>query len=425
LGEKIVAPPGERSSRARDGNGELLVLTEQPGNRRTASLAFIAVVLVCAAAALTVRPPSGSATVPGRVACTGTLDLGLVTPLTGGLAVLGAEQLAWARYAVRSLAPGLGLKIRLVTGDMPVDKGPAFSVTLARKLVADPRLVGIVGPATSGAVAASSRIYFAAGVAHVSATATRTALTRGAKRQATGAFFRVVPADDAQGPSDAAFMIQRLKVKKVVLVDFQEPYSVALADVVQHALAKAGVSTVRVSVADTLTTFGSVVSQVPDDADLVFFPAQRPRDAQTFAEELLEGAKKAKVFGADRTNDAAQFKVPGSYVSNFVPDITAIAADKAIVAGWTKSNPGTPVGAFGPPVYGAVQVLLNAVKIACAADKGVLVQRRDVVHAMRSVRIPQWILGGSFRFSPSSNDPFGAHFSVFQIQPDGSYLLQQ
>ena len=41
-------------------------------------------------------------------------------------------------------------------------------------------------------------------------------------------------------------------------------------------------------------------------------------------------------------------------MSNFAPDITGIAADKALIAGWKKDNPGKSVGSFGPPTYGAV-----------------------------------------------------------------------
>ena len=65
-----------------------------------------------------------------------------------------------------------------------------------------------------------------------------------------------------------------------------------------------------------------------------------------------------------------QFKVPGSYVSNFAPDISGIAADKAIIAGWKKDNPKSQLGSFGPPSYLATQVALQAIKYACTAGKG-------------------------------------------------------
>ena len=108
---------------------------------------------------------------------------------------------------------------------------------------------------------------------------------------------------------------------------------------------------------------------------------------------------------------------------NFAPDITGIPADAAIVAGWKKDNPGKDVGSFGPPSYGAVQILLTAIKKACVADHGVIKERHDVLRQMKKVRIKNWILGGEFRFSTKTNDPLNAKFYIFQIQSNGSYKL--
>ena len=110
-------------------------------------------------------------------------------------------------------------------------------------------------------------------------------------------------------------------------------------------------------------------------------------------------------------------------MSNFAPDISGIAADKAIIAGWKKDNPGKALGSFGPPTYGAVQVILKAIKLACAADHGTLKQRRDVVRKVKQVKIKNWILGGDFAFSTKSNDPLNAKFYIFQIQSNGTYKL--
>jgi hypothetical protein len=129
------------------------------------------------------------------------------------------------------------------------------------------------------------------------------------------------------------------------------------------------------------------------------------------------------VFGADGSINPAQFNAPGSYVSNFAPDITAIPADRALVAGWKKDNPGKAVGSFGPPTYGAVQVLLTAIKRACTAGHGSLPNRRAVIRQVKQVRIAKWILGGSFRFSTKSNDPLNQPWYIFQIQSNGTYKL--
>jgi branched-chain amino acid transport system substrate-binding protein len=383
------------------------------------ALAVLATSVVAASAQGSNRITAVSA---AGVSCKSTITLPLVTPVTGGAGFLGAEQGSWARYAVKTLAKPLGLKVKFVLGDTPVEQGPAPAQALAQKYVADKSVLVVLGPSTSGAVAASSSTYFSAKIAHISPSATRTSLTQGSPKEATSAFFRVVPGDYIQGPSDANFMIKTLKVKKVYLLDFQEPYSVGLADSVESVLKKNGVSTVRQSVSNTTTDYSALVTKVPSDADIVFFPTQKPGDAQTFAQQLIEQGKKAKVFGGDGSNDPSAFKQPGSYVSNFAPDITGIAADKALVAGWKKDNPGKAVGSFGPPSYGATQVALNAIALACKAGHGTAT-RQAVLQNIKKVRINNWILGGSLRWSTKTNDPLNAKFYIFQIQSNGSYKL--
>jgi ABC-type branched-subunit amino acid transport system substrate-binding protein len=263
-------------------------------------------------------------------------------------------------------------------------------------------------------------------MAHISPSATRVDLTYtvNGTKEGSPAFFRVVPADNVQGPTDAAYMVNKLHVKKVVIFDFQEPYSQGLAAQVETYLKAHGVATSRLSAPNTTTDYSSYVTKVPSDANIVFFPTQQPPAAQTFAEQLVEQGKKAVMFSGDGSDAPPVYNKPaGGYVSNFAPDITGLKADASIIAAWRKANPGQQVGSFGPPTYGAVQVLLNAIKLGCTADHGTLKSRADVFHHVKKVRIKNWILGGSFRFSTKTNDPLNAKFYIFQIQPNGSYKL--
>ncbi len=385
------------------------------------ALAVLATSVIAASAQ---GSPAAVRTAAASFNCSKTITLPFVTPITGGAGFLGAEQISWAKYAVKSLAPGLGLKVKLVGGDTPVEQGPAPAQTLAQKYVGDPSVLAILGPSTSGAVAASTKTYYAAKIAHLSPSATRTDLTKtvGGTNEGTPAFFRDVPGDYIQGPSDANFMIKNLHVKKVVIMDFQEPYSLGLASAVDGTLKKAGVTTIRLSAPNTTTDYSAYVTKVPGDADIVFFPTQKPGDAQTFAQQLIEQGKKAKVFGGDGSNDPSQFKQAGSYVSNFAPDITGIPADAQLIAGWKKDNPGKTVGSFGPPSYGAAQILMTAISKACKAGHG-STTRAAVFHTVKKVSIKNWILGGTFKWSTKSNDPLNAKFYIFQIQSNGSYKL--
>ena len=378
------------------------------------------------AAALAATAGAGSSAVSGSqavVSCKSPIKLGIVTPLTGGGGFIGQEQVTWAKYGVKNLSKKYGLKVTLVQADTPIEKGGGEAIIVSQKLISDPKVMAIIGPSTSGGAASASNALTAAGLVQISPSATRTSLTKGASKEATSAFFRVVPGDYIQGPTDANFMVDKLKVKKVVIIDFQEPYSVGLGDAATIVLKKRGVDVIRQSTSVNTTDFSSLVTRVPNDTDVVFFPSQQAADAQTFAQQLLEQGKKAKVFGGDGTNSPADFHVTGSYVSNFAPDISGIASNKALIAGWQKDNPKAKLGSFGPPTYLAVEVALNAIKKACDAGNGQIKNRKDIVKQVKKINLKTSILGGPFRFSTKSNDPLNAKFYIFQIQSNGTYKL--
>jgi len=398
--------------------------------KKAIALAFAIVVAIGATAAAFAKPTANAAAgATAAFSCkTGTIDLPFITPLTGGAAFLGQEQATWAKYAVKTLPSQYGLKVKLLLGDTPVEQGPAPALALAQKYIADKNVLAVLGPSTSGDAGATATPFFAAGIAEVSPSATHTDLTYatpGDPLTGTPAFFRVVARDDQQGSTDAKFMIDKLHAKKVVSMDFQEPYSVGLSGQIDQSLQKAGVTVIHMSAPNTTTDYSAYVTKVPADTDVVFFPTQKPADAQTMAQQLIEQGKKAKVFGGDGSNGPGQFKVPGSYLSNFAAPISLFPYNKPIIAGWLKDNPGKQVGSFGPPTYGAVQVILQGIKATCADGHGVIAKRRDIIRHIKRVKIKNFILGGNFAFSTKSNDPLNRGFYIFQIQSDGSYKLIQ
>lgn len=392
--------------------------------RRTGLFALLtAVAALAVVAAAYAKPakqaaPAAAARSAAAVPCS-KAKIAIMAPLTGDAGFLGVEQLSWVKYAIQVQNKLLGLKVGLYQGDTQLD--PALASTLAQKYVADPKTMAIIGPSTSGAVVATGPTLAAAGLVAISPSATRTTLTIG-NQTAGKSFYRDVPHDGIQGPSDANYMITKLKAKKVYIIDDQETYSTGLADAAGAALKAKGVTVIRDSVSQSVTDFSSIVTKVPSDTDVVFIPWQQPPEAQTFAQQMAEQGKKAKVFGSDGTNDSSKFHFAGAYVSNFAPDITGIAADKALVAGWLKANPGQKVGSFGPPGYGATQIAMNAIKAACDAGGG-KVTRAAVLAQVPKVRIKQWILGGSWGGFSKTHDPVGAKFYIFQILSNGSYKL--
>ena len=296
------------------------------------------------------------------------MKIAVLTPYTGPAAFLGQDQGSWATLAAKNIGAKLGLKIKIVAADSTLD--PAVAATAAQKVIADSQVIGVVGPATSGAAAGTSPAFFAAHLAAISGSATNAALTKsvgGKPKTATPAFFRIVADDSVQGTRDAQYMVNKLGAKKVAVFDAQEPYSQGLADTVEAYLKAKGVAVQRFSVTNNTTDFSAIVNKIDKDTDVAFTPFQVASNAQAVAVTLREQGKKAVVFGTDGTIDPA-FKFPGSYVSNFAPDLNLIPSKKALVDQWKKANPGRTFSPFGPTSYGATQVIMQAAKKACIAE---------------------------------------------------------
>ena len=165
------------------------------------------------------------------------------------------------------------------------------------------------------------------------------------------------------------------------------------------------------------------MTRVPSDADFVFFPTQQPADAQTFAQQLLEQGKKAKVFGGDGSNNAVAVQGAGLVRLELRAGHQRHRVQQGAHRRLEEGQPEGTLGSFGPPTYLAVEVALNAIKKACDAGKGQIKNRRDVVRNVKKINLKNSILGGTFRFSTKSNDPLNAKFYIFQIQSNGTYKL--
>ncbi len=379
-----------------------------------------ALLLALAVAVTLSATASGAPAAAQAIRCNSAMKIAVLTPYTGPAAFLGQDQGSWAKLAALNVGKKVGLKVQIVAADSTLD--PAVAATAAQKVIANSQVIGVVGPATSGAAAGTSPAFFAAKLAAVSPSATNAALTKrvgGQPRTATSAFFRIVADDSVQGTRDAQYMLNTLKAKKVAVFDAQEPYSQGLANTVEAYLKSKGVAVQRFSVTNSTTDFSALVNRIDKDTDVAFTPFQVAANAQAVAVALREQGKQAVVFGTDGTIDPA-FKYPGSYISNFAPDINLNSETKSLVDQWKKANAGRTFSSFGPPAYGATQVIIEAAKKACLAKKNTSITRQDVLRRIKSVSVKDWILGGTFKFSRKTNDPLNGSFWLFQIQSDGT-----
>ena len=261
-------------------------------------------------------------------------------------------------------------------------------------------------------------------MAFISGSATLPALTTSGKNPT---FFRVVPNDNVQGPQDANYIINHLHPKAVLIIDDDEAYSQGLVKVMTPILTKAGITVNHQTYngTDTGATLANalsslVTSKLNPSETVTVLPWQTAANAQQFGLDAQQQHKTTTLFGTDGTDSASQFKIPGTYVSNFGPDISTSSnpIDKAIVTGVAQYG---PYGSFGVPTYAATDVAMKAIASVCKA--GQTPSRSNVLAAIRKTNIPvaDNPMGVTIAFQPDG-DLAGAPGYLFHINSAGKYI---
>ena len=371
---------------------------------------IVSVALVLAGVASpAARSPLAKA--PAGVSCSIPIQIGIEAPITGPAASIGDDQLHWALYAANVWnASHSSPKISIVQGDTQLN--PAIATTVSQSFASNSSILGVIGPAGSQEVLAAGGIMKKAGLAFVSGSATNPALTNGKLK---GYFFRVVPNDSVQGPTDASYMMKHLGVTKgssVMIVDDEEAYSTGLAGIVKGDLTKAGVTVDSESITQKDTDFSALIGKVTSSTKVIFAPFQLASQTELLAQQLKAQGKSAIVFATDGSFDTSKYTASGNYVSFFAADVTTLAADKAIVARYHKEFPGG-TSPFGAPNYVATQLFAMAAQQACKAGKGTLT-RTSLRLAFAKQKIAKSILGTPMAFTPNG-DVAGAAFHIFKI----------
>jgi branched-chain amino acid transport system substrate-binding protein len=342
-------------------------------------------------------------------------------PFTGPVAQVGLEQLHFAQLAVADYNKSDGTDVTLAQDDTQLT--PSLATQKTQSIIAT-NAVAAVGPAGSQEVEAVGPLFGRAGMAFISGSATLPALTTDGKNPT---FLRVVPNDDIQGPQDANYVINHLHPKAVLIIDDDEAYSQGLVKTIVPILQKAGIKVNHQTIngTDTGATLASainslVTSQLTPNETVTMLPWQAAANAQEFGLEVQKQHKKTILFGTDGTNSPSQFKIVGTYVSNFGPDISQSnsALDKQLVSGVAKYG---PYGSFGVPTYAATEVEMKAIAAVCKS--GQTPSRSNVLAQIRQTNIPPAAnpLDVTIAFQ-KDGDIVGQPGYLFKIENGGKYV---
>jgi branched-chain amino acid transport system substrate-binding protein len=370
--------------------------------------------------------PTTAAT--ATVKCGKVRTIALASPLTGDAASLGLQQLRWTQFFVKRYnRTHKSKKLRLVQGDTQLPN-TAQALAVSHQFASNSKILGLIGPAGSQEVQDTVAVYKRAGLAVVTGSATRVALTRakpGKPRETPlGYFFRTVPNDDQQGARVVSFIDGTLKKKRVYIIDDEEAYSQGLADQVQKLLnAKRGFRVSRDHVSQSVSDFSSVITRIPSNTQIVYIPWQLAPKAQLFFNQLRAAGKRAMVFGSDGLFAPGTFTAVGSYVSAFPIDFSS-APLKAYQRGH-----GGKAEAFGLPSYTAALVNATAIDKACKngtasrAEVRKFIKKTNLAKAKTLLGFPVRFLSKKAGTAQGPGDMKSpANFAVFHIVSGGKYV---
>ncbi|HEU0237752.1 MAG TPA: branched-chain amino acid ABC transporter substrate-binding protein [Micromonosporaceae bacterium] len=233
--------------------------------------------------------------------------------LTGSAANLGVNieqgaELAVDQYNDKNGANCITMKKFDSQGD------PAVAPGVARQLIQDKKIIGIVGPAFSGESIAANPIFDQAGIPLITPSATNPVLASGGKAGGTPwkVFHRAVANDDAQGPAAGLYIKEILKPTKVFVIDDQSAYGAGLADAVKQTLGSLVVNTDKVAADGKQTDFSSSVTKVVSSGATVLFYGGYYQNAGLLRKQLTAAGWKGTLVAGDGVNDPGYIKAAGN-----------------------------------------------------------------------------------------------------------------
>lgn len=307
----------------------------------------------------------GLTSVPAASAAVKTYTIGYQGPLSGGEASTGIDEQNAVKYAIKLFeAANKNIKIKLVSID---DQGdPAVAGTVAPGVASNKSVLGVVGPAYSGATIASLPYYKSVNMPVVSPSATRVSLTDPTSPDFGGPIFhRVVGKDDLQGPALAKYATAGVKAAKVFVFDDQSAYAVPLRGFVEAGLKKvAGASVVGGdSVPNTTTDFSPTIAKIATSGANVVIYTGYYSQAAVFIKQLRDSGSKAVFAGGDGVFNQEFPKLAGAAAEGSkVTGVGGLAGISAKLEADFKKKMGVSSGVYSVESYDAANILLSGIK---------------------------------------------------------------
>jgi branched-chain amino acid transport system substrate-binding protein len=324
--------------------------------RYTKQLGALALVSALALTACGGSSSGGSSASGGGDKC--GFAIGFFGALTGPAAALGVSEQKGAKLAVDQYnQQNPKCQVKFKNFDSQGD--PAQATTLAKQVIDDKSVLGIVGPAFSGESDAADPLFEQGQVPTITASATETTLNSHGWKF----WHRILGNDNSQGPAAAKYISDIIKSKKVFVIDDASAYGKGLAEIVKSKLGSSVVGTDTIQ--QKQTDFSTTVTKVKSSgADTVFFGGYYP-EGGLIRKQLTQAGVDAVMVAGDGVKDPNYIKGAGkSAAEGTILTCPCLPPDQAgsFTTDYKAANGGAEPGTYGAEAFDAANVFLKGIK---------------------------------------------------------------
>ncbi|MFI5446060.1 branched-chain amino acid ABC transporter substrate-binding protein [Polaromonas sp. UC242_47] len=304
-----------------------------------------------------------------------TVRIGHVAPISGAQAHYGKDNENGVRMAIEDLNKqniqigGKKATFEIVAEDDAAD--PKQGTAAAQKLC-DSKVAGVVGHLNSGTTIPASKVYNDCGIPHVTGAATNPDLTK----PGYNTTYRIIANDLALGAGLAFYAADKLKLKKVAIIDDRSAYGQGVADIFKKTAKEKGMTVVDEQfTTDKATDFMAILTAIKAKSpDAVFYGGMDPQAGPMLRQMEQLGMGKVKYFGGDGicTSEIAKLAGGAKTLENVV--CAEGGASLAKMPGgveWKKrydEKYPNQFQVYSPYTYDATFVLVDAMKRANSID---------------------------------------------------------
>ena len=331
--------------------------------------------------------------------------------LTGPIAFIGVPIGNAVTLAIEQAKDELaraGVELRYLPADDQVD--PAQAPAVARKVIQDPAVLGVVGPIFGNTVNAAGPLYTEARLAMMTIGTAAALTTKG------WTVFRIVPNDDLQSVAVAGYLVRKLKLTRIAILDDGTQYGHGLAAKAEAEVARLGGTVVTAETIDPASDdYSSTIAKLmAAGAEAVFLGAVVDTEA-VFNRQLAEAGFKGAFFAPDGSLSPDYVKLTGAgaegtYFTCQCAPVPAYGGPATgplarFVAAYEKRF-GSPPQAYTAEGYDAAGMMIEAIRSGVRDREGMLafLRSRTFEGVTRTYR---------FR---ADGEPEGTTINIYQVR---------